>query len=313
MLPINANAIRFKTLMNEWLGATKETVKYKWGYPDAVDRIDDATVYYYVSYRRGIGPNKCVVRFYIVRGIVDAYKYRGGNCPKNRRPKEDITSTESEENTENLSAAPVSQGTGWVVRGGYVVTNAHVINGKSEITFVYGKKQQAAEIAIVDKVNDLVLLKPEKPSLLPPAIPLSKKQAAIGSSVFAIGFPLTQIMGIKPKLTTGIVNSITGFQDDPRLYQISVPVQSGNSGGALINMRGEAIGIVTSKLNAVEVFKWSGDIPQNVNYAMKVRYLTILLEDVKPLRKPKSLLRTKGSLEVLAKRVKNSIVVVVAK
>lgn len=300
--------------MNEWLGATKETVKYKWGYPDAVDRIDDATVYYFVSYRRGFGSSKCVVRFYIVKGIVDAYKYRGANCPKNRRPKEDIASAKSEEkNAENLSAASASQGTGWVVGGGYIVTNAHVVNGKDEISFVYGKKlRQTAKIAVVDKVNDLVLLKPEKPFLLPPAIPVSKKQAAIGSSVFAIGYPLTQIMGIKPKLTTGIVNSITGFQDDPRLYQISVPVQAGNSGGALINMRGEAIGIVTSKLNAVEVFKWSGDIPQNVNYAMKVRYLTILLDNVKPLRKPKTLSRTKGSLEVLAKRVKNSTVVVVA-
>jgi len=300
--------------MNEWVGATIDTVKYEWGYPDAVDKIGNATVYYYVSYRRGLGPSKCVVRFYIVRGIVDAYKYRGANCPKNRRPEEDIASAKSEESTENLTTAVISQGTGWIVRGGYVVTNAHVINGKNEITFIYGKKQQqAAEIAVIDKVNDLVLLKPEKPIYLPPSIPLSKKQASIGSSVFSIGFPLTQIMGVKPKLTTGIVNSITGFQDDPRLYQISVPVQSGNSGGALINMRGEAIGIVTSKLNAVEVFKWSGDIPQNVNYAMKVRYLTILLDNVKPLRKPKTLSSMKGSLEVLAKRIKNSTVAVVAR
>lgn len=316
LMPFSAHAIRFKALMDEWLGATKETVKSKWGYPDSVDSVENATVYYYISYKRGLGgPRKCVVRFYIVSDVVDAYKYRGAHCPKYRRPKEDIARAKSgNSNTEKLSTAPFSQGTGWVVSGGYIVTNAHVVEGKEDITIVYGKKkQQTAKIAIVDKVNDIVLLKSKNPSHLPPAIPISPKQAPIGASVFAIGFPLTQIMGIEPKLTTGIVSSITGYQDDPRLYQISVPTQSGNSGSALVNMRGEVVGIVTSKLRAVEVFLWSGDIPQNVNYAMKAQYLKILLSNVKPLRKSKILTRKKASLEILAKRIKNSTVVIVAR
>ena len=55
-------------------------------------------------------------------------------------------------------------------------------------------------------------------------------------------------------------------------------LQSGNSGGPLIIMDGELVGIVTSKLSATKVFRWTGDLPQNVNYAMKSRFLLHLLE-----------------------------------
>ena len=57
-------------------------------------------------------------------------------------------------------------------------------------------------------------------------------------------------MGVEAKLTRGIVNARTGIGNDPRVYQVSVPLQGGNSGGPLINMRGEVVGVVASKLSA---------------------------------------------------------------
>jgi len=84
-------------------------------------------------------------------------------------------------------------------------------------------------------------------------------------------------MGAEPKLTDGIISSLTGIGNDPCTYQIGVPVQAGNSGGPLLNVNGEVIGIVTSKLSAAEMFKRTNDITENANYAVKIVYLNALL------------------------------------
>jgi hypothetical protein len=60
--------------------------------------------------------------------------------------------------------------------------------------------------------------------------------------------------------------------------QIDVPVQSGNSGGPLIDQRGHVVGVVVSKLNALRVAQITGDIPQNVNFAVRIEPLKALLE-----------------------------------
>ena len=68
--------------------------------------------------------------------------------------------------------------------------------------------------------------------------------------------------------------------DDPRYFQISVPVQPGNSGGALVNERGNVIGIVSAKLDAGAALAASGALPENVNYAVKSSFLLSFLESV---------------------------------
>ena len=68
--------------------------------------------------------------------------------------------------------------------------------------------------------------------------------------------------------------------DDPRYFQISVPVQPGNSGGALVDERGNVIGIVSAKLDAGAALAASGALPENVNYAVKSSLLLSFLESV---------------------------------
>jgi S1-C subfamily serine protease len=120
-------------------------------------------------------------------------------------------------------------------------------------------------------------------------------------------------MGATPKLSEGIVNAVTGYMDDPRTLQISVPVQGGNSGGPLLNMNGEVVGIVTSKLGAVEIFKWTGDLPQNVNYAVKISYLSALLGSVDEQESGIKVLPAKqASLESLSSRIQNSVLMIIA-
>jgi len=206
-------------------------------------------------------------------------------------------------------------GTAWPVASGYAVTNNHVIGEHYKITLVRTDGIQIpAVIVIRDKVNDIVLLKPiDSKTALPPALPISSNTPRIGADVFTVGYPLLNLMGISPKLVSGHVNALTGIMDDPRTLQISVPVQAGNSGGPLLNMKGEVVGIVTYKLNAAAVFKWTGDLPQNVNYAIKANYIKSLVDSVPPLKKRARTLPSKsGSLEDVADRVKNSVMIVMA-
>jgi len=214
---------------------------------------------------------------------------------------------------QKKAALQVVSGTGWPVAGGYVVTNHHVVAGRKTIVLLRmdGTKIPAS-VAVDDATNDLALLKPKNSKLLPPALPLANRAARVGGHVFTVGYPHPGMMGKEPKLTDGIINARTGIKNDPRVYQISVPLQGGNSGGPLINMHGEVVGVTTSKMSAVKVFKWTGDLPQNVNYAVKVGYVRALLSSVDPVASVPVLPAKKASLAGLAKRIEGSVLMVIA-
>jgi S1-C subfamily serine protease len=204
-------------------------------------------------------------------------------------------------------------GTAWPVPSGYVVTNYHVIHDSKRITLIRSDGvKMSASVEVRDPANDLVLLRPTNLKELPPALPLAAASMGMGASVFTIGYPHPDVMGAKAKLTNGTISSVFGLHDDPRTYQISVPLHSGNSGGPLLNMNGEVTGVVTSKLSAIKMFKWTGDLPQNVSYAVKIQYVKPLLEFVTKSHKHNTLPRKKGSLEELAARIKDSVLIVVA-
>ena len=92
------------------------------------------------------------------------------------------------------------------------------------------------------------------------------------------------MQGLAPKLTRGEISSLSGLQDDPRFFQISVPVQPGNSGGALVDEHGNVIGITSGQLSAIEMLKAAGSLPQNVNYAVKISYARLLLDNIPAAR-----------------------------
>jgi S1-C subfamily serine protease len=95
-----------------------------------------------------------------------------------------------------------------------------------------------------------------------------------------VGFPDIGLQGFAPKLAKGEIASLSGARDDPRYFQISVPVQPGNSGGALVDERGNVIGIVSAKLDASAALAASGALPENVNYAVKSSFILGFLESV---------------------------------
>ncbi len=83
-----------------------------------------------------------------------------------------------------------------------------------------------------------------------------------------------------PKFARGEIAALSGAGDDARYFQISVPVQPGNSGGALVDERGNVVGVVSAKLNARAAVLSSGALPENVNYAVKSSFLLSFLESV---------------------------------
>ena len=100
----------------------------------------------------------------------------------------------------------------------------------------------------------------------------------LGNTVATVGFPNIGLQGFAPKLAKGEIASLSGAADDPRYFQISVPVQPGNSGGALVDERGNVVGVVSAKLSARAALQTSGALPENVNYAVKSSFLLSFLE-----------------------------------
>lgn len=169
-----------------------------------------------------------------------------------------------------------NSGTGFAITAnGLLVTNHHVIDGAKTIK-VRGinsdfNKTYKAKVLVSDKNNDLALLQIDDYGFTSlGTIPYTIKTglAGVGESIFVLGYPLRATMGDEIKLTNGIVSSRTGFQGDITSYQISAPVQSGNSGGPLFDSEGNLVGIINAKHVGAE----------NASYAVKASYLSNLVD-----------------------------------
>jgi uncharacterized protein len=184
---------------------------------------------------------------------------------------------------------PKGSGTGFfITEDGYLVTNFHVVDGYSSFAVKTKKGTFPARIVRTDPTNDLALLKVFGSFA---ALPVGNSaEARLGDAVFTIGFPNLDLQGMEPKLTRGDINSMAGVQDDPRHFQISVPVQPGNSGGPLVSVSGSVVGVVTMRLGDWRTLRMTGALPQNVNYAVKSSLIHTLVnavpEAAKKLKSP---------------------------
>lgn len=183
--------------------------------------------------------------------------------------------------TIDPATANVRSATGFFITSDLIVTNYHVVENAQTIEIKYHNSQKApAAVITKDPINDLALLKvSNKPAARVTPLPLANLQnSKDGDTVYTVGFPLSGLLGNKAKLSEGIINSITGIQDDVRMLQISIPIQPGNSGGPLLNARGQVVGVVTASVNPYVSFLLTGTFPQNINFAMKINYVNNLLD-----------------------------------
>ncbi len=191
---------------------------------------------------------------------------------------------------DKVTSEPQFSGTGFFITDdGYLISNYHVVKGAAKVRLLTSAGLIDAKVVNVDMANDIALLKVDIPT--PPvgyvlehgfsSLPIAASRTVnLGGTVATVGFPNIGLQGFAPKLAKGEIASLSGAADDARYFQISVPVQPGNSGGALVDEHGNVIGIVSAKLDASVALASSGALPENVNYAVKSSFLLSFLESV---------------------------------
>ena len=156
------------------------------------------------------------------------------------------------------------------------MTNSHVVSEcSSNDVKQAGGAAVPARVLAQDNTNDLALLKVDQ---VPSHVASLRIGIRLGEPVAAFGYPLTTVLASSGNSTLGNITALAGLGDDTRYLQISAPVQPGNSGGPLLDENGRVVGIVTSKLNALRAAAITGDLPQNVNFAIKASVLATFLE-----------------------------------
>lgn len=194
--------------------------------------------------------------------LAQGYNSKGGSHRGYQTPY-----TEQEQQPSHWSGSGIALGSK------VFATNNHVVDGATHL-FVYfpeTKSRYKAETITVDATNDLALVRitdPQFKGFPPIQYGFKKSLEDVGTEVFVLGYPRVDTMGEEVKLTTGVVSSRSGFQGNQSQYQVSAPVQPGNSGGPLFNDSGELIGIVSAKHT---------DGAENVSYAVKLSYLNDLI------------------------------------
>lgn len=172
-------------------------------------------------------------------------------------------------------------GTGFVVSAsGHIVTNNHVIDGCSDLKGnLTGEATMVLRVVSADANNDLALLQPSSTVAFKDFARIRDRSFHPGDSVVAIGFPYHGLLTSDFTVTTGIVSSLSGMLNDTRFLQISAPVQPGNSGGPLFDNSGQIVGVVTGKLPNLRIAAATGNIPENINFAIKTGALRDFLDN----------------------------------
>jgi S1-C subfamily serine protease len=198
-------------------------------------------------------------------------------------PQNEIIPDNEKEVNNNVE----STGSGILLsKNGIIITNHHIVEDANIISVEIPTNNiiKYAKVILSDKNNDVAVLELidfQYDSIYSQNLPFTFadiKKTKLGQNVFTVGYPLGELLGNTPRVSNGIINSLFGVQDDPRLLQISNPLQPGNSGSPLFNEDGEILGLVVASLDAKYFYDNLGIIPQNVNFAIKNTFIKNLLE-----------------------------------
>ena len=172
------------------------------------------------------------------------------------------------------SNPPVQRGVfgsgSFVSRKGDVLTNEHVIHGCEKIRI--NPQGLEAKLIAKDATNDLALLRVESASV-PPLRLRTGRPLRLGEELVAVGYPLRGVLSSGPIVTTGIVNALSGVNDDTSAFQMSATVQHGSSGGPIVDSTGALTGVVRSRIEANHPVG-----AQNVNFGINTNTVANFLE-----------------------------------
>jgi S1-C subfamily serine protease len=198
-------------------------------------------------------------------------------CKNILEQKENIEFPINKQSLSEISKNLSGQGTCFAISpNGYLVTNYHCIENAKEIT-VKGidgdlTTKYGATVVASDPSNDLAILKIGNKNVKfnTPSFGFRSSGVAQAEKVYALGFPSAAAMGTEVKITEGIISAKSGVGGDVSKFQISAAVNSGNSGGPLIDEQGNLIGVIFAK----------STIAESAGYAIKSSYLETFLKNV---------------------------------
>ena len=172
---------------------------------------------------------------------------------------------------------PASSGTGFTVSSsGHIVTNNHVIEGCENVKVHQRGNVHNATVVANDRVNDLALI---QAAFVPLAIfAISNDNAVLTQDILVAGYPFGEDLSSSVKVTRGIVSSLTGLGDNYSEMQIDAALQPGNSGGPIIDEKGNIVGVAVAKLDLEIIYEEYGVVPENTNFGIKSSVLRSFLE-----------------------------------
>ncbi|MFC7408650.1 S1 family peptidase [Hydrogenophaga atypica] len=165
-----------------------------------------------------------------------------------------------------------STGSGFAVASKGFVTNHHVISACEKIEIDIGGDSFSAQVKAHSQAEDVAFLELDRAHKIETRV---SNRINPGQEIYAVGFPLRGLLA-DLIITKGVINSLSGLGGDINKFQISAQLQQGNSGGPILNEYGEVVGVAVSKLDVIRYARIAGDIPQNVNFAIKASVLNEL-------------------------------------
>ena len=192
--------------------------------------------------------------------------------------KKNYSNSDIQSKTIQTNVSIGNSGSGFFINAdGYMITNNHVLDKTKNAKIIISGKEYESKIIATDQVNDLTVIKVkiEKNSFFS----LADNDPQRLDRIIAVGFGFGKNFSGDVKVTSGVVSALSGFSNNSSHIQIDAAIQSGNSGGPVINDNGCVVGIAVAKLDAMKIYNISGSMPENVNYAIKIttlkKFLTI--------------------------------------
>ncbi|MFM8845949.1 MAG: serine protease [Gammaproteobacteria bacterium] len=156
---------------------------------------------------------------------------------------------------------------------GLLLTSLHVVEDATDIKVAFPDgRQGSATILRRSHDNDLAVLRTSVPT--PTWLPLGGAgDISVGMPAFTVGFPTPGMLGSEAKFTEGSVSSLSGFDEESTLLQVSMPIQHGNSGSPVLSYSGRVLGVVEASIEE----DGAGNLMQLANFARNARVASLLL------------------------------------
>jgi len=228
-----------------------------------------------IEYYLSLKPTDQEVKANLIRWRAE----QGGNIaekkkPKKQEPKKQTPDKEPEkQKTEPTKPKPgevffVASGTGFFINlSGHILSNNHVIDSCATVKVHYKGNAKAVKILAIDRANDLSLMKSEvKPE---DVFAISKVDAELMEEIWVAGYPFGKVVSSSVKINKGNINALTGTGDNYSNFQTDAPMQPGNSGGPIVNQKGNVVGVAVAKLDYIKIIEDFGAIPEGTNFGIK--------------------------------------------